>query len=142
MNNPDPSTFLAGVGLKAPVILAPVDGDPHSMPVDDIVFDPAMLDQFPSLDGEGMNDASRYVFALYKSTGRNKERNSLLHRRISTFITTVRRSRQTGGLVTETVKTTKPQRDLAALLASQNVTDGDLAEALRLLAEKRSSATD
>jgi hypothetical protein len=124
--------------LKAAGITPPKDEpDLHTMPVEDIVFDPALLDRFPSLSGDGMNEASKYVFSLYKSLGKNKERNSLLHRRISTFITTTRRSRQTGGMVTEAVKTTKAQRDNAALLASQGVTDSDLAEALRLLAQKR-----
>ena len=122
---------------KTTVSLAPEGVDPHTMDVDEIVFDPALLDKFPSLNGEGMNEASKYLFSLYKSHGKNKERNSLLHRRISTFITTTRRNRQTGGMVTEAIKTSKAERDLAALMASQGVTDSDLAEALKLLAEKR-----
>ena len=123
--------------VRTTVILATPGVDPRTMPVDDIVFDPALLDRFPSLSDEGMNEASKYVFSLYKSYGRNKERNSLLHRKISTFITTTRRSRQTGGMVTEAVKTTKGQRDIAALIASQGATDADIAEALQLLAAKR-----
>ena len=149
-NPADAARMLERAGITPPVHvpqtstpnLAPPGVDPHTMPVDEIVFDPALLDGFPSLNGEGMNAASKHVFALYKSPGRNKERNSLLHRRISTFITTVRRSRQTGGMVTEAVKTTKDQRDLAALMASQGVTDSDLAEALQLLAQKRAQKED
>ena len=68
---------------------------------------------------------------------KDKARNGALHRRITTFITTTRRNRQTGGMVTEQVKTTKADRDIAALIASQGVGAEDLAEALRLLAEKR-----
>lgn len=123
--------------IRATAALAPPGVDPHMMPVDEIVFDPALLDQFPSLSGDQMNEASRYVFSLYKSYGRNKERNSLLHRRISTFITNTRRSRQTGGMVTETVKTTRDQRDIAAILASQGASPEDTAEAFRLLAAHR-----
>lgn len=121
---------------KQPV-LAPQGIDPHTMDVESIVFDPVLLDEFPSLEGGGMAAANRHIFALYQSYGRNTDRNSHLHRRISQFITHVRRSRETGGMIKEKVKTSKKDRDLAALLASQDVTQSDLAEALTLLAEKR-----
>lgn len=119
------------------VTLAPPGVDPRMMAVDDIVFDDHLLDQFPSLEGDGLRAASDYVFSLYKSYGKNKERNAPLHRKITSFITLTRRNRETGGMVKEKVKTSKPERDMAALLASQEVGVSDLAEALALLAEKR-----
>lgn len=119
------------------ITLAPPGVDPRVMPVSDITFDPKLLDKFPSLEGDGLRAASDFVFSLYKSYGKNKERNSTLWREVGKFVTNERRNRQTGGMVKEQIKTTKEQRDLAALLASQNVTDTDLAEALRLLAERR-----
>lgn len=108
------------------VTLAPDGIDPHTMPVSDIEFAPALLDNFPSLEGAGMNAASRYVFELYKSAGRNKDRNSLLHRKITEFIGRERLSRRMGGQVTGLVKATKEQRDLAAVLAEKGLTVEDL----------------
>lgn len=161
MTNEQRAEFLKGLGLSAGapglvdlqapaktihapavtpesnVTLAPQGLDPRTMPVDEIVFDDRLLDRFPSLEGDGLKAASDYVFSLYKSYGRNKERNSLLHRRITTFITHARRNRQTGGMVKEKIKTTKDDRDLAALIASQGVNATDLAEALALLAEAK-----
>jgi hypothetical protein len=93
------------------------------MPVSDIVFDPALLDGFPSLEGDGRADAARYVFGLYKSHGRNKDRNRRLHDEIGLFILRVRRSRETGTEhVKDKVKASKPQRDLLALLAEHGIT--------------------
>lgn len=115
-----------------PITLAPQGMDPRVVPVDDIVFDPRLLDEFPSLTGDGLKAASDKVFALYKSYGRNKDRNGALHRKITTFITTTRRNRETGnrGLVHENVVADSATRDLAALLASQNITAADLAALL------------
>lgn len=143
--------FLRGLGLDAEapglvhlpetktaeVVLAPPGVDPRRMPVDEIKFDPHLLDQFPSLEGDGQSAAANYVFALYKSYGRDKHRNSTLWREIGKFIVHTRRQRETGGLMKEKVKTTKNERDLAALLASQGVDAGALAEALSLLATKK-----
>lgn len=152
MSDEQRQAFLAGLGLRpnAPTLeepakpashtprpagtpkLAPKGVDPHTMPVADIVFDPALLDGFPSLEGEGFAAASRHVFAFYKSPGRNKDRHSLLHRRIGEFINQVRRARETGtGHVREKVKTTKTQRDLAAFLAEHDVSEADLAALIR-----------
>lgn len=120
------------------ITLAPPGVDPHTMPVEDIVLDPRLLDDYHSLAfNEQGADAARYIFSLYKSQGRNKERNGALQRKISSFITQTRRNRETGGMVKEKITSTKEQRDNAALLASANVSSSDLAEALRLLAEKR-----
>ena len=116
---------------------APTGADPRTMPVDEIVFDPSLLDQFPSLEGDGLKAASDHVFSIYKSYGRNKERNGMLHRKITTFITQTRRARLSGGEVTEGIKATTQQRDMAALIAEKGVSVDELAEALVLLAEKR-----
>jgi hypothetical protein len=120
------------------IVLAPPGVDPHSMPVDDIVFDPRLLDKYADLSfsADGA-DASRDIFKLYKSPYKNTERHGALNRKITSFITQERRNRATGGMVKEKVASTKEQRDNAALLASQGVTSTDLAEALRLLQEKR-----
>src|SRR5690242_14070280 len=77
------------------VVLAPPGVDPRLQPVDEIVFDPKLLDKFPSLDGDGLRAASDYVFSLYKSYGKDKVRHPALHRKITSFITATRRSRQT-----------------------------------------------
>ena len=111
---------------KREAVLAPEGADPRSMPVTDIVFDPALLDGFPSLEGEGLAAASRHVFALYKSHGRNKDRNSLLHREIGLFITRTRRSRETGTPhVKDAVRKGKKQTDLLALLSEHGITSVD-----------------
>lgn len=138
--NPDAPGLVAEVATEAPakskskadasVRLAPEGMDPRAMSVSDIVFDPRLLDDFPSLEGAGMSAASRHVFDLYKSHGRNKDRNSLLHRKITEFIGAVRRERATGGLVKEKVKATKEQRELANLLAAKGLTAEDLANLL------------
>ena len=124
--NPDAPAFgavPASESKKRQPVLAPEGVDPHTMAVTDIVFDPALLDEFPSLEGDGLAAASRHVFALYKSPGRNKDRNSLLHREIGLFIQRVRRSRKDGvPHVKEQVRRTGKQRDLLALLAEHGIT--------------------
>lgn len=129
--NPDAPAF----GVVAPevkgVMLAPEGTDPRAMPVTDIVFDPALLDGFPSLEGEGLAAASRHVFALYKSHGRNKDRNSLLHSEIGKFITRVRRSRESGTPhVKEQVRKGKKGNDLLALLAEHGISSVEDMKAL------------
>jgi hypothetical protein len=131
--------LLASLGLgdrakvepKTNISLAPEGVDPHTMPVSDIVWDPALLNDFTDLTGSGMAAASRHLFELYKSPGRNKDRNSLLHRKIGEFILQVRRSRETGGFVTEKIKANKEERDLAALLAQHKITAADLASLIK-----------
>lgn len=147
MTDAERREFLSGLGLSpdAAVLaqvepndpakpvkgkVAPKGVDPHTMPVTDIVFDAALLDDHPVLDGVGLKAASDYVFSLYRSPGRNKDRHSLLHRRISEFIGQVRLSRASGGHVKELVKATKEQRAIAALLASKGLTLDDLAQLL------------
>jgi hypothetical protein len=152
--------FLKGLGLnpdsttpppvEAPihkpatgdVVLAPPGTDPRLQPVDEIAFDPRLLDKFPSLDGDGLRAASDYVFSLYKSYGRDKVRNPALHRRITSFITATRRSRQTGGMVTEHIKTTKEQRDTAVVLAASEYGPGEVAEAIRIREALRAAGID
>lgn len=119
--------------LPTDIVLAPPGVDPRAMPVDEIVFDPRLLDAYPSLAADqGGKDASRYIFSLYQSYGRNKDRNGALHRKITSFITHTRRQRETGGMVKEKIKTTKAQRDLAALAASQGVDAAEFAELMRI----------
>lgn len=135
---PDPTAKLDAVLMAADIVLAPPDVDPHQQHVDDIVFDVRLLDGFPSLEGPGaFKAAADHVFTLYKSYGRDKHRNSTLWRKISMFITTTKSQRATGGLVKEAIKATKPEREIAKVIASQGVTESDIAEALTLLAEKR-----
>ncbi len=146
MTDTEQREFLASIGLNpdapaasSPTVTAPhpptvVNGvrlgpdgvDPRTIPAADIEFDDRLLDQFASLEGDGLKAASDYVFGLYKSRGRDKDRHSLLHRRITEFIGRVRRSRATGGHVKETIKATRDQRDLAALMAAKGITPADL----------------
>lgn len=115
---------------QTPVQIAPEGVDPHTMPVSDIVFDPSLLDEFPDLSGANYRLASDKVFAMYRSKGRDKDRNGLLHRRITEFIGSVKRSRKTGGFVKEKIKSTAEEREIANLLATHGVTVADLAELL------------
>lgn len=103
--------FLASIGLKgdgpalmaapaatgkgtASTTLVQTDVDFHTMPVSDIKFDPALLDEFPDLGGQNFRLASDKLFAMYKSKGRNKDRNGLLHRKITEFIQQVKKQRK------------------------------------------------
>ena len=107
----------------------------RAIPASEIVFDPAMLDDFTDLSGSGMAAASRHLFELYKSPTKDRERNGLLHRRIGEFIQQVRRDRQaqrpSTGTVKEKIKVTKAQRDLARLMADQGLTAEDLARLVK-----------
>lgn len=104
------------------VPLAPQGIDPHTMPVTDITFDPALLEGFDLSSPEGRRAASAHVFGLYKSYGRNKDRNSLLHREVGLFINRVRRTQETGTEhVKEQVRKGAPQRELLALLAEHGI---------------------
>lgn len=113
------------------IVLAPAGVDPHSMPVDEIVFDPKLLDKYTDLSfsGEG-SDASREIFKLYKSAHKNPERHGALQRKITSFITQERRNRATGGMVKEKIASTAEQRDIAAVLASNGLTAADVAAML------------
>lgn len=114
---------------------APEGVDPHTMAVSDIVFDPAMVEQFPDLSPQGRNAASRYLFDQYKSYGRNKDRNSLLHRRIGEFLAHAHRARETGGdgFVKDKIR-------LANTLAEHGVTAEDLEEYLKFKAAQEEQA--
>lgn len=109
--------------------------DPRKIPAGEIVFDPAMLDDFPDLNGAGMAAASRMLFDHYKSPHKDRERHALLHRRIGEFIQQTRRARQQmtepTGTVKEKVKATKEQRDLAAMIAEAGLTADDLSRLLK-----------
>jgi hypothetical protein len=116
--------------------LAPEGVDPLTMKASDIVFDDRLLDDFPDLSGSNFAAASAHVFRLY-SAGRNKERNGLLHRRITEFIGAVSRSRKTGGHVRDKIKTTKTQRENAQVLAAHDIDATDLTKVLAELAALR-----
>lgn len=123
--------FLASVHLDPSRTATEHAADPRSaMPVTDIVFDPALLSGFDSLDGRGPAD---HVFGVYKSPGRNKDRNSLLWARVTKFVADERLKRRTGGVVKEVVKTTREQRELAQVMAAKGMTTEDL---LALIADK------
>ena len=118
--------------------------DPHRIPAGEIEFAPALLDNFPDLDGAAMTTVSRYLFDMFKSPTKDHERHALLHRRISEFIQQVRRSRQTQGLVSadptkEKIKASKEHRDLAALLAAQGITAESLAKLIKAKEESTES---
>lgn len=124
--NPDSTALDAPAKAGPTVRLAPEGVDPRMMPVSDIEFDPALLDDFPSLEGQGFAAASRHVFDLYKSSFKNTDRHRRLHDEIGLFIQRVRRSRETGTEhVKHKVKSTKKQRDLIALLAEHGIESVD-----------------
>lgn len=122
------ATFLTSVGLNPEAAAKPhqatTEVDPHTMPASEIVFDPALLDEFPDLSAQ-MKAASTKVFEVYRSYGRDKERNGLLHRRITEFIGQVDRARrgegELPGFVKTKVKATKKQRDLTRYLAEHGI---------------------
>ena len=110
----------------ATVVLAPEGVDPHTMPGSDIVFDPALLDGFPTLKGAEYGAASRHVWEFYKSRRGDTDRNRRLHDEIGLFINRVRRSRETGTQhVKEQIRAGKKQRDLLALLAEHGINSVD-----------------
>lgn len=121
----------------APAVAAPSGVDLRTIPVDQIVFDPALIAHLPNLDfGDGGKVAYDLYFQMYKSLHRNKERHSLLGQRITSFITAERRRRIPGmeGLVHDKIVTTKQQRDHAAVLAHHEAEPADVSEALRIRA--------
>lgn len=114
--------------------------NPRLIPASEIVFDPTMLDEFTDLSGSGMAAASRHLFEHYKSPGKDRERNGLLHRRIGEFIQQTRRDRQQHneptGTIKAKVKASKAQRDIAALLAESGLTADDLAALIKERGQK------
>ena len=115
-----PVAQTAAVGVQ----WAPAGVNPHEMPVTEIVFDPAMVEHFSDLSPKMRSAASAYLFAQYKGRRGDKDRNSLLHRRIGEFLANEHKRRNPGGgYVREKVK-------LANTLAEHNVSEGDLAEFL------------
>lgn len=112
---------------------APVGIDPHTMPITDIVFDPAMVAQFADLSPRNRRAASDYLFAAYKSYGRNKDRNSLLHRRIGEFLASVHKERTNGG---ESGGFVKEKIRLANTFAEHGITEQDMIEFLAWKAQQ------
>lgn len=122
-----------GMSLPTGVQWAPDNVDPHTMPVSDIAFDAAMVEQFPDLSPRGRSAAARFLFDQYKSYGRNKDRNSLLHRCIGEFLARTHRDRETGGggFVKNKIR-------LANTLAEHGVTEDDMSEFLAWKAQQQS----
>lgn len=124
----------------AKIELAPPGVDPHTMPVTDIVFDPRLLDNFPSLEGMGKRVAADHVFALYKSPGRNRDRNSLLWSRVGKFIDETYWSRQPNeekGHTKKKIKASKEQAKVAEVLVDNGIKSEHLKDpkVLALLAQ-------
>lgn len=118
-------------GAHTHIQWAPKGVDPQTMPITDIVFTPEMVEQFADLSPRGRRPASDYLFAIYKSYGRNKDRNSLLHRRIGEFLASVHKDRtQPGGsFVKDKIK-------LANTLAEHGITEADLGDYLAWKAQQ------
>jgi hypothetical protein len=135
--NPNAPSLVADVKKDKPAktkkskVAAAVQENPQTMLVADIVFDPALLDEFPDLSGSNFKTAADKVFAIYRSPGRDPERNPLLWRKVGEFVQQVKRSRKSGGFVKEKVKATGEQREIANLLAAHNLTMEDLAKLLQ-----------
>lgn len=109
------------------IVLAPPGVDPRAMPVDEIVFDPRLLDKFPSLEGR---EASDYVFALYKSYMKG-DRNKVLWAKVGKFVEATKMQRKAPGFIKEVVKTTAEQRALAQVIAATGLTAEDLAKIIQ-----------
>lgn len=108
--------------------------------VDDIVFDADLLADF-ALDATDIKQASDLLFQTYKFP-RGDERNKLLHRTITEFIARVKRDRNPAprdGHIKHKVKAGKGQRDLAQMLADNDIDADDLAVMLNALAAHKAS---
>jgi hypothetical protein len=112
---------------------APEGVDPHTMPLDEIVFTDDMMAGF-RLDSSDCKAASDYVFAQYRSLDvqmrprKDPVRHPLLHRKISELMDRVKISRKTGGYVREQIKANAEQNAIAKVLAAKGLTAEDLAE--------------
>jgi hypothetical protein len=132
--------LLASLGLnpsekvKETAVPTPVQIDFRTMPVTDIVFDPADVAEFTDFEGMNRKLAADKLFAKYKSEGKNKDRHSLLWSKVSLFLTDLNVERKTDGVVKEKVKTTKQERHLAQVLAA--LPDEKIAKIMALLEEK------
>lgn len=162
MTDDERRTFLAGIGLNAdaPALAAdvpadapakapkvkkakkapkpqsgqaselPTEAERRAMPASEIMFDAALVEHF-DLDTQ-LRAASQHLFDLYKSPSRDRERNGLLHRRITEFLGQQRRARKAGvkAPMKDHIKVTREQRDIARLLAEHNITLADLGSLL------------
>jgi len=108
------------------IMWAPVGVDPRSMPITQIVWVPEMLDDFDSLEGDHRKAAYDFLFGIYKSRGRDKERNRLLHNEVGLFISRTKAARKTGvEHVKGKVKAGKKERDLLAVLKGLGIESAD-----------------
>lgn len=140
--------FLAGIGLNAdapaletlpparPAVvpvgttpmeftLAPEGVDPHTMPVEDIVFDERLVAHFPSLAPKDRSVPVSYVFQFYKGP-RGSERNKLLHAAIGKWLRDLHLARRAPGIVREKIKTSTETEELAMILQAKGIKAEDL----------------
>lgn len=120
-----PAASAVAASPVAGIKLAPEGVDPHTMPVDEIVFDPRLVEQFPSLAPKDRAPAAAYLFSLYKGK-RGEDRNKVLHQAIGRFLVNEHRSRETGGLVKEKIAVDSETKDLAMVLKAKGVSVKDL----------------
>ena len=132
--------LMAALGLEGPtkaastttqgIKLAPDGVDPRTMPVKDIVFDPRLVEQFPSLAPRDRKAAADHMFGLYKGK-RGEERNRVLWAEIGKWLVKVERERKSGvPHVKEEVKRGKQERDLLALMREMGIGSVDDLQAL------------
>jgi hypothetical protein len=135
------ATFLINLGLnpEAPGLVtvpeapkrtrkakpkAALPENAHTMPVEDITFDPAWI------EGMDLDAAGKWLFDQFKGEPRkDHERNGLLWRKKNEFIARQRVARKVGPAadgVTAKIKAGKPERDLAAIIAAAGLTEDDV----------------
>lgn len=109
--------------------LAPQGIDPRTMKVSDIVFDPRLLEEFDDLeDANVRNLATRKIFDLYKSRGRDTDRHRRLQDEIGNFIRRIKVERkvpEVKGHVKDKVRRTQPQSELLQTLAALGINSVD-----------------
>lgn len=105
--------YLSGIGLEVRAVASPSK-------VEDVEFDPTLIEQFDLTDGQQFTAASRAVFAVYMKKD-NHDWNSALHLAISRWLREQRTAVTTDGFVTDHIRTTRAQRDMAKMLATAGV---------------------
>jgi len=123
--NPDAPALVRPVTRQPSIVpWAPEGVDPHKMPVSEIVFTPEMVEHFQDLSPKSRKAPYNHLFEQYKGIRGDKDRNSLLGRRINEFLASEYKRRQPGGgYVQDKIR-------LANTLAQHDVKEEDLAEFL------------
>lgn len=116
--------YLSGVGLETRAVSQPEK-------VEDVEFDPAVIEQFDLTDKAQFTAASRALFAVHMKP-KNPKWNSEIHTAITAWLRARKTKVTTDGFVTEHIKTTGAQRDMAQMLATAGVvSQAQLAQILR-----------